>query len=143
MNEEYGDCLKKGKIKAFSRGKDLASSEIEAARSDLARAEKTFKDEDYKWTTVQLYYSMFHAARALLYSKNLREHSHFCLIQAMKELFVTKGAFPVVFIEALTEAKNLREDADYYNRWSREACEKLLKKSVEFLKIAEKLVKKS
>ena len=134
--------MKNGKIKVFTRGKDLAPSEIEAAKADLARAEKTFKDDDYKWTTIQLYYSMFHASRALLYSKNLREHSHYCLIQAMREMFVSKGIFSVVYVEALIEAKNLREDADYYNRWSKEACEKMLKSTKEFLKIAEGLINK-
>lgn len=130
----------KRKDKGISQGKDLAPSEIEAAAADLKRAEKTFNEEDFKWTTVQLYYSMFHSARALLYSKNLREHSHYCLIQAMRELFVTKGAFPVMYVEALTDAKNLREDADYYNRWSKEACEKILKKAKEFLEISKKLI---
>jgi uncharacterized protein (UPF0332 family) len=74
---EYEECLKKGKIKPFSRGKDLAAKELATAATDLATAEKSFKSGDYKWATIQLYYSMFHSARSLLYAKNLREHSHF------------------------------------------------------------------
>jgi len=117
---EYDDCLKRGKIKPFSRGKSLAPKEIETAASDLARSKKTYKDGDYKWATIQVYYSMFHSARALLYDKNLREHSHFCLIAAIKSLYVETKQLPVHLLEGLQEAKNLREDADYYNRWSQQ-----------------------
>lgn len=34
MNTEFGECLKKGKIKEFSRGKEIAPAELEAAESD-------------------------------------------------------------------------------------------------------------
>jgi uncharacterized protein (UPF0332 family) len=140
MNIEYGECLKKGRIKEFSRGKEIAPAELQAAESDLKRAEKTFNDNDYKWTMVQLYYSMFHTARALLYNKNLREHSHYCLIQAIRCLYVEENKLPFTFVEALNDAKALREDADYYNRWSKEASEKFLKSAREFLDCAKKIV---
>ena len=66
MTIEYDDCLKRGKIKPFSRGPALAAKEIEAAEADLSRAHKTYSETDYKWATIQTYYSMFHSARALL-----------------------------------------------------------------------------
>ena len=141
MTLEYGDCLKRGKIKPFSRGKTLAPKEIEAAESDLARAQKTYKDTDYKWATIQIYYSMFHSARALLYAKNLREHSHFCLLAAIKTLYVGTKQLPDNLLEGLQEAKNLREDADYYNRWSQQGCEKLLKLAESLLEKAKEIIK--
>ena len=49
MSLEYDDCLKRGKIKPFSRGKSLAPKELETAASDLERAKKTYKEDDYKW----------------------------------------------------------------------------------------------
>jgi len=137
---EYDDCLKRGKIKPFSRGKSLAPKELETAASDLERSEKTYKDGDYKWATIQVYYSMFHSARALLYDKNLREHSHFCLIAAIKSLYVETKQLPVHLLEGLQEAKNLREDADYYNRWSQQGCEKLLELAEELLDRAEEII---
>jgi len=142
MNLEYDDCLKKGKIKPFSRGVALASKELDAAVSDLERATKTFKDGDYKWATIQTYYSMFHSARALLYQKNLREHSHHCLIRAMRALYVETKQVPVDIVEKLQDAKTLREDADYYDRWSKLGCETLIKSATEFVEIAKKLISK-
>ena len=142
MTREHDECIKKGKIKPFSRGITLASKELETAKADLDTARKTYKEGDYKWATIQIYYSMFHSARALLYAKNLREHSHYCLIAAIKALYVETKLVPVFFLEGLQEAKNLREEADYYNRWSQAGCEKLLKLSEDFLRKVESLIKK-
>jgi len=116
------------------------AKELETAVSDLDRAKKTFVEGDFKWATIQVYYSMFHSARALLYSKNLKEHSHFCLIAAIKELFVEAKLMPIQLVEALQEAKDLREEADYYHRWSKQGCERLLKSAQEFLSKAKELV---
>jgi uncharacterized protein (UPF0332 family) len=140
MTFEHDECIKKGKIKPFSRGITLAPKELETAKSDLERAKKTHKEGDYKWATIQIYYSMFHSARALLYAKKLREHSHYCLIAAIKALYVETKKIPSSLLEGLQEAKNLREEADYYNRWSQAGCEKLLKLAEEFLDKAKDLL---
>ncbi|MCX5715356.1 MAG: HEPN domain-containing protein [Candidatus Omnitrophica bacterium] len=141
MTIEHDECIKKGKIKPFSRGVTLAPKELETALADLETARKTYKAGDYKWATIQIYYSMFHSARALLYAKNLREHSHYCLIAAIKTLYVETKQVPVSYLEGLQEAKNLREEADYYNRWSQTGCEKLLKLAEEFLVKAKDLLR--
>ena len=140
MTLEHDDCIKKDKIKPFSRGITLAPKELETAQADLNTARKTYKEGDYKWATIQIYYSMFHSARALLYAKNLREHSHYCLIAAIKTLYVETKQVPVSYLEGLQEAKNLREEADYYNRWSQAGCEKLSKLAEEFLNKAKGLL---
>lgn len=143
MSLEYKDCLKRGKIKPFSRGKSLAAKEIETAIFDLERSKKTYEDGDFKWATIQIYYSMFHSARALLYYKNLREHSHFCLISAIKSLYVETKQIPIYLLEGLQEAKSLREEADYYSRWSKQGCEKLLKLAETLLSKAEDIINKN
>jgi uncharacterized protein (UPF0332 family) len=83
---------------------------------------------------------MFHAARALLYSTNMRERSHYCLIIAIKELFVDRKLVPASLLEALKEAKSLREDADYYNRWSQVGCSRLIVDARELVTLARKIV---
>jgi hypothetical protein len=35
---EYDDCLRKGKIRLFSRGRSLSSKELETSASDFERA---------------------------------------------------------------------------------------------------------
>jgi uncharacterized protein (UPF0332 family) len=143
LNPLYEDCLSKGKIRPFSRGKSLARKEIESAALDLERAQKTYSEGDYKWATIQVYYSMFHSARALLYSRNLRERSHYCLVAAIQALFVETRQLSNSMLDGLKEAKSLREDADYYGRWSKHGSQGLLETAHGFLERAKKLVAKT
>ena len=140
MSKHFEECLKKNKIKKFSRGKSLASKEIKLAEEDLKIAQKSFDEENYRWCIVQTYYSMFHSARALLYRKNYREHSHFCLREAVRVLYVEKGKLKIFLIEALTEAKNLREAADYYGDYSETNAEKLLVRAEQFVEESKKII---
>lgn len=142
MNSYFKECLDRGKIRPFSRGKVLISKEIKLASSDLQSAKKSFKEGNYKWSIIQTYYSMFHSARALLYAKNFREKSHFCLIEAIRSLYVDKGLLSFEFVEALQKAKNLREEADYYGEFSESNAEDLLNKAVDFLKQIKIILKK-
>lgn len=142
MINNFKDCLKKGKIKKFSRGKNLAGKELKLAKEDLNSAQKSFADKNYRWCIIQVYYSMFHSARYLLYFKNYREHSHYCLNIAIRELYVKQGEIDVFLVEALSEAKNLREAADYYGDYSGINAKKLLDNAERFIKKAEELKKK-
>jgi uncharacterized protein (UPF0332 family) len=83
---------------------------------------------------------MFHAARAMFYSRNFRESSHYCLVEAIRALFVETHRIPVALLEGLIEAKDLREDADYHNRWSQKGCERLLAIARKFVEMAEGIV---
>jgi len=98
---DFKQCLERGKIKEFSQGKDLVQKELQTSANDLQTARTSFKQQGYKWATIQSYYVMFHAARALLYNKNYREKSHYCLIAALRHLYVDTGKLPVYFIESL------------------------------------------
>jgi uncharacterized protein (UPF0332 family) len=76
----------------------------------------------------------------LLYSKSYREKSHFCLIEAVRALFVETGRLDCLLLESLSEAKNLREAADYYGDFSELNCRKLVKKAAELLKAVKELL---
>lgn len=141
MNPEFKDCLRKKKIKEFSRGKALVNKELKTAEEDLKTAKESFSNENYKWTIIQCYYSMFHSARALLYSKNYRERSHYCLIVALRAFYGEKGLLSIDLIEGFQKAKALRENADYYDQWSRKGAEALLDLAEKFLNMSTKLLK--
>lgn len=91
LDLEFEKCLKLGKIRTFSRGKILAVKELKTAQSDLKSAKSTFGQGNYKWATIQCYYSMFHSGRALLYAVNFREKSHLLLNKAKEFLQQTKN----------------------------------------------------
>ncbi|MBU4257575.1 hypothetical protein KKC04_04155 [Patescibacteria group bacterium] len=53
------------------------------------------------------------------------------------------GTLPAYFFEALQQGKTLREDADYYDDWSRTGSEEMLKLAEEFLSKVKELVSAS
>jgi uncharacterized protein (UPF0332 family) len=137
---EFEDCLKRRKIVRFPAARKLADKEVEVARGDLASARKSLKQRDYKWATVQAYYTMFHAARTLLYHQGYREKSHYCLILAMKMFYVCEGILEMRLVESLQAAKAMREGADYENTFDPKSAKALVEQAEDFLKVAEKVV---
>lgn len=140
MNTKFQKCLQKGLIKTFSNGEVLVKKELEGAKLDLGSAKKSFTEKNYKWATIQLYYSMFHSARALLYAKNYREKSHACLIEAIRNFYTQKGEIGFWLIEALQKAKTLREEADYHGEFTKEQAQDLLKNAKEILARSKQLL---
>lgn len=140
MNKEFENCLKRRKITEFTRGKTLVKKEIEIAAQDLTEAQASYQGKRYKWATIQAYYSMFHASRALLYLKGYRERSHYCLNIAMRVLYVETKKIPVTLIEAFAKAKRLREDADYYDQWNNSTASELVKAASQYLDKARAII---
>jgi uncharacterized protein (UPF0332 family) len=140
MNTNFDKCLKNGLIREFSRGPALTEKELENAKLDLETAKVTLEQKNYKWATIQTYYSMFHSARALLYTKSYRERSHQCLLEAIRNFYVEEKKIGFWLVEALQEARILRENADYYGEFTKEKAEELVEKAGEFLNRARKIL---
>ena len=75
-----------------------------------------------------------------IYSKGYREKSHYCLIVAMKALFVADKLLDVTLVEAFAMAKVLRENADYDSEYSKESAENLVEKAKKFLAVGRKIL---
>lgn len=69
MSPDFKNCLDKKKLYRSEAAKVLAGREFKSAGDDLAEAELSLSQKRYKWAIIQAYYAMFHAARALLYSR--------------------------------------------------------------------------
>ncbi|MBE0479969.1 MAG: HEPN domain-containing protein [Dehalococcoidia bacterium] len=136
MNQEFRRCLDSGKIVPFPRGKELAGKEIIVARSDLADARAGFDNERYKWSTIQAYYSIFHAARALVYSRGYREKSHYCLAVALRALYVEESLLEIQFVRDFMNAMSLREAADYESSFSMDGAKAVIASAGRFLEKA-------
>lgn len=140
MNKEFENCLKRNKITKYSRGKMLIQKEFNVSEADLNKARKNLNEGDYKWATIQAYYSMFHSSRALLFHKGYREKSHYCLNVALRALYVETKKIPVTYIESLAHGKRLREDADYYDEWNDIGAKELVETATQYLEMAKKIV---
>ena len=136
MNEAFKECLKNRKIIPFPRAKHLVKKELTAAKDDLDEARDRLKNGKYKYATINSYYSVFHAARALLYSKGYRERSHHCLTVALEALFVETGKMSIRFIQIFKNSMSLRENADYLSSFSKESAILSISNAEEFLEMA-------
>src|SRR4030042_3482450 len=105
MRQEFRECLTRDKITQCPQGKRLVDKELNSARSDLEDAKFGLEHSRYKWSTIQGYYSMYHAARALIYSEGYRERSHYCLFVALQELFVDRGMLNPDLAESFREIR--------------------------------------
>jgi uncharacterized protein (UPF0332 family) len=142
LNSEFKRCIERGKIIAFKKGPSLVGKELNSAADDLLASKDSFERVNYKWATIQAYYSMFHTARGLIYAKKYREKSHYCPVIALEHLYGERGLLDKVFIESLTIGKEMRESADYRSSFSREGADNLIKAAEDFLNIAKKSSKK-
>lgn len=140
LTPEFKKCLEKGKIRPFSRGKNLSLKELDTAEEDLENATDSYTSGKFKWSIIQAYFAMFHAGRALIYSQGYREKSHYCLIVALRLLFVSKRLLDYRLVEMLGQGKKLRENADYYNQWSKEGAHQMVEAAQSFVKRAKEIV---
>ena len=133
MDYNFKRCLEKKNLVKVDIDSGLIKKELQAAESDLKDSQDVLKSGKAKWATISAYYSMFHAARALLYSKGYREKSHFCLRAALKNLFVDTNLLESSFLDDYDTAKDLRENADYKSDFSKEGARRLIAKAKGFL----------
>lgn len=136
MNQEFKQCLESRKIITFLKGKELSGKELSVARSDLLDAKAGYENQRYKWSTIQGYYAMFHAAKALIYSRGYREKSHYCLSVALRTLFIEEGKLDAQAGRDFLNAMNLREAADYEAEFSMDGARAVIASAERFIEKA-------
>jgi uncharacterized protein (UPF0332 family) len=140
MSRDFKNCLDKKKLYRSDAAKALAGKEFTSAGDDLAEAELSLSQKRYKWATIQAYYAMFHAARAMIYSRGYRERSHFCVVAGIEHLFGDEKLIDLKWVRALTNAMSLREDADYSDAFSPEGAEVSVGNAKGFLHEAKRIL---
>jgi uncharacterized protein (UPF0332 family) len=140
-NPAFETCLKSRKIVKFPRARRLISKELLSARQDLEEARDRLAHGKWKYATINAYYAIFHAARALLYFQGFRERSHYCLLIALEALYVQRKLLEVRFVDSFKETMTLRENADYLGTFSREGAEMSIRNAQQFIEAAESLLR--
>lgn len=120
------DLISKGKIKSALISEDMVRKEFEVGKKDFESALASYGYGNYKWATIQAYYAIFHAARALLYKCGYREESHTALKSAIKELYISTKRLPRSVFDTLERGMDLREMADYKENYSQRGSENLI-----------------
>jgi len=136
MNPNFNRCIENNKLVPFPSGEKLIEKELSVAKNDLSDAKAGFDDQRYKWSTIQAYYAMFRAVRALIYSRGYREKSHYCLAIALRALFVDEGLVEAQTVRDFLNAMNLREAADYDAEFSESSAKAVIASAERFITMA-------
>ncbi|MEA3355148.1 MAG: HEPN domain-containing protein [Patescibacteria group bacterium] len=137
MNKKiYEQALKDRRLVKFPEGIKLVNQELKVAKADLKTAGQSLLKKDYKWATVQGYYAIFHSARALIYSRKIKEKTHYHLAVAIKVLFVDEYLLSEDLLMELREAMGLREKSDYESEYSVEGAKYVISVAKDFIKAA-------
>jgi uncharacterized protein (UPF0332 family) len=140
MRAEFGACLRRRDIAPFKTAPSLVPKELGQADHDFQAAKKSCDSGEYKWATIQAYYAMFHAARALLYAEGYREKSHYCLSIALLGLYGDTGKLPLSLVRSFDRAMLLRESADYKGDFSEAGAREVIGNAEGFIAVAKQLV---
>jgi hypothetical protein len=140
MNPRVKRLLEERRLIRSKLGEESVRKELEGAAYDLERAKASLSEDDYKWATVKGYYSMFHAARALLYLAGYRERSHAALLVALRELYARTGRLAQPELDNFENAMSLRQEADYALTFSHEGAQRVVKDAEAFVQAARTLV---
>lgn len=138
---KINELLQKGFITKIKQDKKLIEKELKEAKYDLEKANFTFEQKDFKWCIIKSYYSMFHAAKALLFSLGLKERRHFAVGVVLEELSF-EGKIKSEFINDFKAAMSAREEADYRYSYSEDTAKYLINIAGDFLEEIKKIIKK-
>jgi len=139
MNE-FENCLKERKIVKVKPSKKIIDAEVKSAEYDLDRSKENLARKDYKWASIQAYYSMFHSSKALVFNKGYREKSHYCLLVAFKELYIKTGEVDREFADNFEMCMDIRQEADYGLTYSSGSAEIVVESAEKLLEVTKDLL---
>ena len=143
LGPEFQRCLERSRLVEIQPDRVLAEHELASGRQDLEEAQASLGRGNFKWSTIQSYYAMFHAGRALIYLRGYREKSHLCLSVALRELYVRAGKMEAELLSEFEDARALREQADYRGSFSQSGAEESIRSAKGFLERAKELIAES
>jgi len=126
------DLIEKGYLEKIEPDAKLVNKEFEEAKYDLKRAKDALEENDFKWSIIKSYYSMFHAAKAMLFSFGLREKRHF-VIGIVLEKLSREGKLQFRYVDDYKGAMLAREDADYRYVHAKDTAEYLIEIAEDFI----------
>ncbi len=120
-----------------------ADLHIKKAEKKLKSARHSFEGEFYEDAISRAYYAMYHAAKAILGSKEIYPRTHAGVISMFGLHLVNTGFVEDLYGRAIARAEESREDADYdiYFEPTRDEAEEVIKDAGEFLERIEKALR--
>ena len=119
--------------------KDLVHKELTAAKDRLEAADILYKEEKYLDVVNRTYYSVFHAAKSLLYSIGREVKTHSGLISEIGFYMIEKKIIEKKYGTILRRLYESRETSDYVVGavFDEDEVKKMLKDAEDFINMAE------
>jgi len=126
-----------------------AESSKNFVEASLVRSEKALRSArllaangELEDAVSRAYYAMFHAARALLFSKGETPKTHRGTISLFGERIVKQGILSEEFADMLRKAFDLRQKSDYelYAQLNKELAEEVIKNAGKFVEKIKELL---
>lgn len=117
----------------------LLQGYLEKSKDKLQVAEELLRSGHFEDAVSRAYYSVFHAAQAVLLTEGLSADTHQGLVNLFGLHLVKTGKFEKRFGKYLANLKDDRETSDYevYSTIDQETAEHAVREAREFLKAAE------
>ena len=114
---------------------------LERARESLEDAIKLLEEGSLHSVVNRIYYAMFYAVNALLFTRDLSSSKHSGVKALFQREFINKGEVDRTYGKFFSEIFEKRQAGDYKDlvEFEKEDVEAWLEKAEEFIKIIEKL----
>ncbi|MDI6846701.1 MAG: HEPN domain-containing protein [Candidatus Bathyarchaeia archaeon] len=121
--------------------KNFAKASLERAEKALKSAKLLEQNGELEDAASRAYYAMFHAARAILFSKGVTAKTHRGTIFLFSEKIVKRGILSEEFADTLRKAFDLRQKSDYelYTQLTPNTVKETIKNAEKFIKKAKEL----
>jgi uncharacterized protein (UPF0332 family) len=83
------------------------------AKKALRSAKLLLENRELEDAVSRAYYAMFHAAKAILFSKDVKTKTHIGAISLFGEHIIKKGILDEEYADMLRKAFDLRQKSDY------------------------------
>jgi len=126
------DLVEIGMIKRIEADRELVEKEFREADYDIEKARIAFEEKDFKWAIVKGYYSVFHAAKAILISMGYNERSHIGIAEFLN-ILSKEGKLESRYVVDFKAAMSARQGADYQYDYSEDKAKAIISLAEEFI----------
>ena len=116
MKMNLSDLLKQDLVEKFESDKEQIGNEIGSANKNITSAKNMLRIEEWGWAHTAAYTAMFHAGRALMFSKGYRPKGrdhHVAVVSFIQAVFSSK--FPADVLKSFDNGRKRRNEFTYDN----------------------------
>ena len=134
--------LPRRRIAVKNKLKEKIDKKLQKSHRKLETATQLLERGRYEDAISRAYYAMYHAALALLMTKNIAPRTHKGVSLMLNLHFITPGLLDRSYGRMFSYAQDLRESSDYEDEYegTEEDAKAVIEEAIEFVKKMEELI---